>query len=137
QGRDLRTDQSRLIRLRLEVREFQPEGVARRLEITFEVLQVADFGSENREFDPAIKSVVSGAVEAKIACGTTFSEMFRLHFPDTLADPLCGSWLARPQEDFRARLGEHGLSFAAVTQFDLAAPLKSEDHACIRLSALG
>src|ERR1043165_5399950 len=91
QGRDLRPNQGRLICLGLEVREFQPERVAWRLEITLEALQIADLGSENRDFYPAIKRIVSRTVEAEVPRGSAFPEVFRLYFTDTLADPLGGS----------------------------------------------
>jgi hypothetical protein len=93
QGWDFRANKGWLMSFWLEGWEFQPERESRCLKITFEVLQIADFGSENREFYPAIKGIVSGAVEAEIAGGSPLSEMFCLHFPDTLADPLGGPYV--------------------------------------------
>src|SRR2546422_1063956 len=75
--------------------------------------------------------------QSKISHASAFSEVFDFNVSNTLADPLSCSRLASAQENLRAGLGEHCLSFASVSKLHLAAALKTEDDSGIRLAALG
>ena len=87
-SRDFCSAQSRLMSLSREMREAQPEGVARCPKIAFQVRQVGDLGGKDSGFNAAVKSVILRAPPAELSRVPSLAEVFRFNVATGLADPL-------------------------------------------------
>src|SRR6266487_5942806 len=130
-------DVLRLFAFKHDVGETQPHHEISALEITVHLFKAADLACHHQRPDLAFEVIAlrfARLWELLICAALSYPLDFLFSY--RVADPFRCVRLARTQKDFRRRLRHHRFRFVSVTDFQLAASLKTQHHRIVGFAVL-